>query len=206
MRDQFLKGAAVVQTALRDPRVIEAWDQPSVLEGQTVGSLASHLARGAVWVVADYLDAGDPAGDIDFPTAASYFATIADELTDADHAAIRGRGATIAAEGPEPMLDRLATRLEQLRLRLPAEPADRRVAVYAGKIMHLDDYLWTRIVEQVVHLDDLARSLEIEPWPNPPDAAALVVSCGAEVGRRRHGEAAMIRTLYRNYEPKLPVL
>jgi hypothetical protein len=70
----------------------------------------------------------------------------------------------------------------------------------------LDDYLLTRLVEQVVHLDDLARSLGVEPWPNAPEAQALVISCGAEIGRRRFGDAAMIRALYRADVGVLPVL
>jgi hypothetical protein len=79
--------------------------------------------------------------------------------------------------------------------------------VFAGKVMRLDDYLATRIVEQVVHLDDLARSLNIDPWPNPPGAEAIVIQFGAEVGRLRHGGTAMLRALYRGEpDPALPVL
>ncbi|MEZ5382372.1 MAG: maleylpyruvate isomerase N-terminal domain-containing protein [Microthrixaceae bacterium] len=196
MRNQFLVGAEVVRSAVADRRVAEAWDEPSNLAGQTIGSLASHLARGAVWVVLDYLDA-QPGPGVDFETAAEYFAEVTQGLTEDDHAAIRGRGATVAEAGPAQVARRLADSVEQLRARLPGEPDDRRVAVYAGKVMRLDDYLLTRIVEQVVHLDDLARSLDIEPWANPPDAAALVVSCGAEIGRQLRGDSAMIRALFR---------
>ena len=72
--------------------------------------------------------------------------------------------------------------------------------------MRLDDYLLTRLVEQVVHPDDLAKSLDVEPWLNAPGAEALVVSCGAEIGRQRFGGAAMIRTLYCGDVGALPVL
>lgn len=187
----------MVQTAVGDPRVAQAWNEPSILEFQTVGSLASHLARGGVWAVAEYLDAEPPSPDTAnaIETAAEYFASI--DLSPEDHAAVRQRGATIAQDGPEVVNDRLAEGVEGLRRRLADEPEDRRVTVYGGMVMPLDDYLWTRIVEQVVHLDDLARSLQIDPWPNAADAAALVVSCGAEIGRRRFGDARMIRALFR---------
>ena len=159
-----------------------------------------------MWVVEDYLDGDVPAGAVDFETAAEYFATIIDHLRDGDHQAIRDRGAAIAAAGHAAVNDELASRLTALRTRLPAEPADRQLSVVGGNVMRLDDYLWTRIVEQVVHLDDLARSLDKEPWIHPPDAAALVVSCGAEIGRRRFGDAAMIRAIYRGGTSALPVL
>lgn len=206
MRDLFLANATVVLSAVGDPRVANAWDDASVLEGQTVGSLASHLARGSVWVVGDYLDAAPPVGSVDFETAAEYFAAVVSGLTADGHASIRDRGAVIAKEGHRRLVGRLAERLFELAERLAVEPADRLVAIYEGKVMRLDDYLWTRLVEQVVHLDDLARSIGADPWINAPDAEALVISCGAEVGRLRFGGPAMIRTLFRDQTGALPVI
>lgn len=207
IREQFLAGADVVLAAVSDHRVADAWEHESILAGQTIGSLASHLARGAVWAVGDYLDGEPPGTGIDFGSAAQYFAELLEGLTEEDHAAIRARGAAIAERGPTAVCEELMARLDGLRERLAAEPPDRLVAVIEGKVMRLDDYLMTRVVEQVVHLDDLARSLGIEPWPNPPDAEAIVIACGAEIGRRRRGGAAMLRALYRGEaEPALPVL
>lgn len=206
MRDLFLANAAVVVAAVSDPGVADAWHYDSVLEGQTIGSLAGHLARSSVWAVSDYLDAAPPDGPVDFETAAEYFAVVASALTSHDHASIRDRGAAIAADGHQVVVARLANHLAELTRRLAIEPADRLVAVFAGKVMRLDDYLWTRLVEQVVHLDDLANSLGIDPWPNAPDAEAFVISCGAEVGRLRFGGPAMIRTLFRNHAGPLPVI
>ena len=104
------------------------------------------------------------------------------------------------------VVTQLTNHLAELAERLAIEPADRLVAVYAGKVMRLDDYLWTRLVEQVVHLDDLARSLGVDSWLNAPDAEALVISCGAEIGRLRFGGPLMIRTLFRNQTGALPVV
>ncbi len=206
MRDLFLANAAVVLSAVSDQAVADAWNDDSILEDQTIGSLAGHLARGSVWVVGDYLDAAQPDGSVDFETAAEYFAAVASALTSDDHASIRDRGAAIAAVGQHAVVTQLTKGLAELTERLSIEPADRLVAVYAGKVMRLDDYLRTRLVEQVVHLDDLARSLEIDSWPTAPDAEALVISCGAEIGRLRFGGPAMIRTLFRNETGALPVL
>ena len=206
VKELFFANASVVLAALRDHRVADAWNHESVLEDQTIGSLAGHLARGSVWVVADYLEAEAPDGPVDFESAAEYFAAVATTLTDDDHASIRQRGSAIAADGHGVVVARLNSRLAELEELLANQDRDRRVTVFAGKVMRLDDYLLTRLVEQVVHLDDLARSLGCEPWPNAAGAEALVVSCGAEIGRQRFGGAAMIRALFRTDVGVLPVL
>lgn len=210
MRAQFLAGARVVLDAVTDPGVVARWGDPSVLEGQTVASLVGHLARGSVWVVEDYLSAEPAAvGPVDIETAAGYFAIVVDRLTPQDHLRIRDRGAAVADVGHGAVVDRLVGAIDRLADRLPAEPVDRLITVYDGLVMPLDAYLWTRIVEQVVHLDDLARSLGREVWPNPPDADALVLACAVEIGRRRFGGPAMVRALFRSGadgEAELPVL
>ena len=207
MRDQFLAGAQVVAEAAADTRVVAAWDEPSILVGQTIGGLVGHLCRGTIWVVEDYLDLPEPVSDPVFDTAADYYARISDRLTDADHAAIRDRGADVAEEGHSAVVARAGEALARLRTRLPGERSDRTLPVFGSAVMRLDDYLYTRVVEQVVHLDDLARSIGADPWPNPPDAEALVIACGAEIGRRRRGGPAMLRALFRDGESgTLPVL
>jgi hypothetical protein len=202
----FLANADVVLQAVSDDRVAEAWHEPSVLDDQTVGSLAGHLARGSVWAVGDYLRNDPPDPPADFESAADYFAAVASALDQADHAAIRQRGASIAAAGHVDVTRQLRSRLDELQRDLPNEPPGRLVAVFAGKVMRLDDYLGTRLVEQVVHLDDLARSLDIDPWTNAPGADAFVIGCGAEIGSRRQGAPAILRALFRGHRGVLPVL
>jgi hypothetical protein len=191
----YLEGARAVVAALADPAVAGAWDRPSVLEGQAVSGLAGHLARGGVWLVGEYLDEPPPPGPPDHATAAGDFAPHVARLGEGDHAAIRDRGAAVAAEGRDGIVARARAALAALETRLPAEPADRLVRG-AGKVMPLDAYLDTRIVEQVVHLDDLARSVGVA-WALPDASWARVVAIGAEIGRLRHGGPAMVRALYR---------
>lgn len=205
MRDHFLAGAHAVLAALSDPAVAAAWDQPSVLADQTVGSLAGHLARGGVWVVGDYLDL-DPPPAATFATTAAYCAQVAD-LDDADHQAIRDRGTALAQRGPDGVVGELAARLPALEARLAAEPADRLLPVFGGG-MALDAYLATRLVEQVVHLDDLARSVPGLAVAGPEDlpddlaaAIAVVAAIGTEVAVARHGAAAVVRHLFRTDVP-----
>jgi hypothetical protein len=203
MRDDFLAGARTVLAALSDPAVAAAWDQPSVLADQTVGSLAGHLARGSVWVVGDYLDL-DPPPAATFATTAAYCAQVAG-LADADHQAIRDRGAALAAEGHDAVVARLAERLPALEARLVAEPIDRLLPVFGGG-MALDTYLGTRLVEQIVHLDDLARSVPDLVVTMPPGLVTRVVNLGTMIAVERHGPTAVLRHLFRTDVPGPPVV
>lgn len=193
----FLEGARTVVAALSDPRVGRAWTQPSVLEAQLVGGLAAHLARGGVWVVGDYLGAGTPAGPVDFGSAAEYFSSFADAAQDEEHQAIRERGAAVAAAGWQAVCGELASRLDAMAPVVTDASPGRLVAVAGGKAMRLEDYLVTRVVEQAVHLDDLARSVGTEPWPLPDGHEALALHVGIEIARLRRGTAAVLRALYR---------
>jgi hypothetical protein len=207
LRELFVETARVVEAALADDAVGRAWDEPSVLEDQTIGGLAGHLARGGVWVVDDYLDA--PVPDAPYAdSAAEYYARATSFLTPEDHRQIRERGAQIAAQGHAEVCAAVSARLDALEARLAREPDDRLVGVAGGAaVVPLDAYLETRILEQVVHLDDLARSLEREPWEVPDDAESLVLHVGVEIARLRHGAIDVLRCLYRSrLDPVLPVL
>ncbi|MEY2569773.1 MAG: hypothetical protein QOE63_123 [Acidimicrobiaceae bacterium] len=204
----FLDTADVVLAAISEPEVASAWRAGCALEEQTIGGLAAHLARGGVWAVGDYLDSGVPDRPITYDSAGEYHAELV-SVADAEmHRAIRDRGATIAADGHGAVVAMLTTRLAGLRTQLGALPGDHRVAVIGGVVLRLDDYLTTRLVEQVVHLDDLARSLGREPWAVHPEAMQLVLDVALEIGTRLHSSTAMLRAFYRNgyATAALPVL
>jgi hypothetical protein len=208
VRSIFLAGASTIAEAITDPAVASAWDQPSVLEDQLVSGLVGHLARGGVWVVAEYLDAGEPEAAVDVRGAGEYFATFAATAGADDHRAIRDRGAAVASVGRRALLERVTTHLGALRSDLEALPPDHLISVMGGTVMRLDEYLITRIVEQGVHLDDLARSVGREPWSLPEGHSAITISIGIEVARRRHGSSSVVRSLYRRgfAETTFPVL
>ena len=210
----FLEGARVVADAVADPAVGAAWDRPSVLEDQLVSSLAGHLARGGVWVVDEYLAAdgpGDPGrsgGSPDFVSAGDYYATFAETASADMHRSVGDRGAAVGAVGQEALVAQLRDRTGQLEQRLAELPSGHVMSVIAGRRIRLGDYLVTRMVEQAVHLDDLARSVDRTPWPLPGPLVERVLAVGLEVARRRQGDDAVLRALYRRSfaEGVLPVL
>lgn len=203
----FLAGAGAVLEALSDPRVADAWDSPSVLEGQAVSGLAGHLARGGVWVVADYLAGEEPAGPLTFDSAGAYYARLVEQMGEEAHVAIRRRGAQVGADGHEALVRTLTERLDGLAPLLAGTGPERRLAVIGGAVLRLGDYLRTRIVEQVVHLGDLARSVGAEDWSLPADCVATALAVGVEIGRIRFGDQELVRALFRHTgSDVLPVL
>ena len=203
----YLAGAEAVVAVLGDPLLAAAWDDASVLEEQTVGSVAGHIARGGVWLVADYLDGGTRGVEPDFTSAGQYFARVTDGLDEDAHRAIRNRGAAQAAVGPDELAATARARLDQVEVDLVEGDLDAVVAVYGGLTMRLGDYLATRIVEQAVHLDDLARSVDGLEVDLPEAVVDIALATGAATLRLRRGSAPALRALFRDgYQDALPVL
>ncbi|MDP8960914.1 MAG: maleylpyruvate isomerase N-terminal domain-containing protein, partial [Actinomycetota bacterium] len=159
LRELFLELARIAADVLAGDDVRSRWNDPSALRGYDVGGLAGHLAR-AVLTVESYLDVPEPAEDRELSTAVDYFAAVlgADDPVDSEfHAAVRRRGAEAAADGPDALLSSLRAATARLGQRLPeTDTARRRIVVLRDLTLTLDEYLRTRVVELLIHLDDLA--------------------------------------------------
>lgn len=199
MRDLFLSTATAATDALHDDHVAHAWDQPSALPGMTVGGLVAHTAR-AVLTVDHYLAAPPPPAGATPVDAAGYLLTaLPDTARQSEvNQRVLARAEEGGATGLVTVAATLRTALDALHRQLPDVPDDRVVAVLGGLAVTLDDYLATRVLELVVHLDDLAASVEqFTPPGLPPAAARVAVGLLAEAARRRHGTAAMVAALAR---------
>lgn len=198
MRTSYLAVADVAASLLAHPAVARAWDQPSALERYAVSGLAGHLA-GQINVVAKVL-AGqptttDPISAIDYLLQARWLD--ADQDGDA-HRGIRASGDEYAAAGPQAMAAFIADVLDGLHRTLPALPADAVVQFPWGPpAMSLDDLLLNRMMELVVHVDDLAVSVGLSTPELPVEATDAVVSVLSALAARRHGAIAVIRALAR---------
>jgi Mycothiol maleylpyruvate isomerase N-terminal domain len=197
VQELFFAGGHAIIEALDDPAVEAAWDRPSVLEEQLVSSVAGHLARSGIWVVDEYLAAGGASGRPDFESAGAYFAAVAAGASSEVKRAVRDRGAGVAALGRAEILRRSHESLSRLKTDLVPLPAAHLMTVFQGKVIGLSDYLVTRIVEQAVHLDDLARSAGRDPWPLPIEHLELTFSVATDIACRARGPHATIRALYR---------
>ncbi|MFP5331913.1 MAG: hypothetical protein ACLGHX_06115 [Acidimicrobiia bacterium] len=68
---------------------------------------------------------------------------------------------------------------------------------WGGRLISLDDYLVTRLVELIVHSDDLAVSVGAIPPAFSREATGAVIDCLVGVARVRHGDEAVITALSR---------
>jgi hypothetical protein len=199
IRALFCDAADAAAALLADPALKERFEGPSALDEFSVRGLSGHLLR-AMTSVDGYLDRPAPDGDRDVVSAAEYYATVLAGRRDINsdfHRSIRQRGLEAAPETAEDMPGAWAETAARLRNRLTAEPAGRLVQVFGDLVLTLDDYLVTRLIEIVVHVDDLAASLGVDPPPLPDAANRLVITTLVEVARIRHGDRAVVRALTR---------
>lgn len=139
----------------------EVLARPSVLDGWSVGDLSAHIA-----LTADAVAALTPAVRGAKPlTIGEYVANYADAAAAIDEltrTAAGGPDRSVAALH-DALDERLATAVSNLD---ELGPADRVVAARRGPI-RLGAFLATRVIELVVHTDDLARSLPDVTIPAP---------------------------------------
>jgi len=181
---------------LSAPEVELMWEKPSVLEGMTVGELAAHLAQ-TITRVPETLALP--------PTAlvmggAERFLHTGWATTDASseaNTAIRDRARGQAAVGAQAVVQSVRAGATTLADLLPAQSEDRLVVMSDGVSLDLDDYITTRLLELVVHCDDLAQSVGL-PTPDLPAAAIhAVIELLVKASIARHGWTAVLRALSR---------
>jgi hypothetical protein len=196
--DAFLDAARRAQALLREPAVAQAWTEPSALAGFTVGGLAAHLGS-QILTTARVI--GEPPSTHELVPVLDHYAraTWVGADLDADiNVAIRNSGEEVAADGPQTLTARVDQALADLERALPEQPADRWVQPPAGPwSLVLQDFLLTRMMEMMVHSDDLAHSLNLPTPSFPPEVQEPVFSLLTQLAVRRHGPVAVLRALTR---------
>ena len=196
IRDAFLSSAATAGTLLREPALAARWSQPSALADLSVGGLARHLANQVTHAVP--LLAADP-GASAVPVLEHYTrnAWVTSGIDSTDNIAIRHRGEEDAAlTTPAALADEFDAALVELQRVVPAEP-DERVVDFRAWGLTVDDFLLTRVMELVVHTDDLAVSLGVPTPDLPPAATEATILLLSRVAAWRHGPLAVVRALAR---------
>ncbi|MGL5909706.1 MAG: hypothetical protein ACRCZP_06885, partial [Phycicoccus sp.] len=74
---------------------------------------------------------------------------------------------------------------------------DRVLVPWQGWALPARDFVLTRAMEVLVHSDDLAASVGLEPPEFPRGSADVVLALLASVAATRHGVTAVLRTLSR---------
>ncbi len=199
IRKQYLTAAGTAVALLSEHAVEASWEADSALEGFTVGGLAAHLGgqivSGVEALEADY-GGKDAVGVLEhFARAAWRGGDIGNEY----NTAIREGGEASARAGHAGVVAAAAGALKTLHERVPGLGDD---AVGGGSrwpyVMTFDDYLVTRILEIVVHADDLAVSAGVATPEFDPDVLDTAVWVLGRLAAARHGQAALVRALSRS--------
>jgi hypothetical protein len=190
--------AAVALELVSRDEVREQWLRPSVLPKMSVGALACHLGRQVVRAAELLPRATDvpPLESVDehYHRAAWVTSTSPDDPPND-----RSTDEASAELGAALLADRSAEALDTVR-RLLADGTARDVVLipWQGWSLRRDDFLLTRMLEIVVHSDDLALSAGVPTPAFPGEVFAPVRDLLVRLAVRRHGQSAVISALTRS--------
>jgi hypothetical protein len=194
----FASAARIATDLATRSEVTEHWTDESACAGMSVGGLANHLLD-QVTLAVELIEAGP--SDQEAIALDEHYARAAWVHTDLDSDANTGirEGSDQEAEaGPEA----LRARVEESLARLPevfatVADADAVLVPWQGWALTAEDLLTTRTMELMVHSDDLAASVGLPTPEFPDEAVARVLALLTRLAVRRHGQAALVRTLTR---------
>jgi hypothetical protein len=194
----FTVAARTASDLARRREVSERWDDESACAGMSVGALAFHLASQTDLAVR-LLKAG-PSDLAPIPLAEHYAraAWVHSGPDDEANVGIREGSEELAQSGPDALAALVEARLAALPGVLESVSSDTPILVpWQGWALTARDLLVTRLMETVVHSDDLAGSVGL-PTPDFPDAVVTpVLELLTGLAVRRHGATALLRTLAR---------
>jgi Mycothiol maleylpyruvate isomerase N-terminal domain len=198
-RSSVIDAADLVADLVARPEVAVAWTRESSCAGMSVGGLTRHLVSQPVNTVTLLrADRGEGAGaeTIDLLEHYARASWLREDLDGEANVSIRAVADQQASEGPAAA----AVLLSNARSELEAELADAPPTTYVpwqGWSLATDDFLVTRLMEMVVHADDLAASVDVSTPDFGPTVLDPVFRLLTALAVRRHGHDALVRTLAR---------
>lgn len=196
LREPFAEAVLVATDLVLRPEVAEAWSRESACADMSVGGLARHVV--SQWFNAERLLRTAPGPEV--ISALDHYARAAWVTADHDdeaNADIREGSEELAHEGVAAMrelIERLAGDLADV---LASDRSGPVPIPWQGWSLSEDDFLLTRLMEIVVHSDDLAASVGLATPEFPDDVIAPVLALLTAIASRRHGQAAVVRALSR---------
>ncbi|TQM62252.1 maleylpyruvate isomerase N-terminal domain-containing protein [Humibacillus xanthopallidus] len=197
LRAAFLAATEHVAAIVSRDDVVAAWHEQSALAEWEVGGLVAHLASQPVTVVT--LLSADPVGD-PIPIEEHYArsAWVDASLDDEINVSIRESSDARAADGPDAVLADVTEAREVLPHLLATQPDGRAVLIpWAGWSLNLDDFLTGRLMEVVVHGEDVAASVGFTSPALPREVLDPVLLLLTRLAVTRHGQGAVVSALTR---------
>lgn len=198
--DAYIGGVDWVRGILGHAEVVDAWDQPSALADYTVGGLAAHAVHGVVWLEQLLTDA-EPVG-LRPVTVGEFFGRnrVEGDGEDPFAESLRAAAEAFALTGASVVTAACTTSRDELVGLLDRAPSARAVPVVrvAGGQVPLCDYVRTRVLEVVVHGDDIVCSVRGLTVPDPPpDSVEICLGVCLELARARVGDLGSLRAFTR---------
>ncbi len=194
--EAFLEASRHAGSVLASDAVRLAWADPSAVELMTVGDIGGHMFL-VVRRVGKRLESAQAGGQAPAPGQAGWVWTRVHTRADLDlpeHRQVRADGAHVAAWGWEEVHNAYTARVrhvgELLQFGLPAATG------VAGRDLPFSAYLATRVVELIVHTDDLICSVGLRSAP-PNLAITTALDALVDGSRSVHGDLAVLRALSR---------
>ena len=202
--EAFRDAAGAFAEILDRPEVQRAWAEPSALEGYSVGGIVAHV-NGAIGWTERLLDLPVPLDGRAAPRDdfLRFWHSLKIDPDGADrlalHDVLRDQFEQAATRGWESTRDRFLTLAKQLGARLDGEAYERALDLRptAPLIVCIGDLMPSRVVELVVHGDDLAASVGVDAPRLSKAAASVSIDLLMAVARRAHGDVAVVRALAR---------
>jgi hypothetical protein len=200
----FLLAAGSVVDIVGRMEVVSRWSEPSALPGLTVAGLAAHLASQVLTVHAAVTSGTAVSEERPVPLLEHYqrASWVRAGLDDPANVAIRETAERSAGVGHGALVASVQTAVDDLRAAftrtLPAGlPPAIRMPAWEWSLS-FEDFLVTRVMEIVVHTDDLAVSVDVAPPILPEAVLGPVLALLVGVSLQRHGQSAVVRALTRS--------
>ena len=194
----FPVAAAVALDLIQRGEMRDQWLMPSVLPKMSIGTLACHLGRQVVRA-AELLPAATDVPPLESVDAHYHRAAWVMSTSPDDPSNDRSTDDAEAALGAAVLAGRSAGALATVRRLLAAGTACDVVLIpWQGWSLRRDDFLLTRMLEIVVHADDLALSAGVRTPEFPAEVFAPVRDLLVRLAVKRHGQSAVIGALTRS--------
>jgi hypothetical protein len=198
LTDAVLDTARTVADLALSAPVRDRWREESACASMTVGGLAHHLTGQIDSLVELYAEPPDASAPITVREHYRRAAWANTGLDDEDNVGIRTDADEAAADGPDAHAEHVRAALDALPAALAAvRDHDPVLIPWQGWSLTAHDFAVTRLMEMVVHADDLAASIGVETPVFPVEAVRQVVGLLSGVAVDRHGQAAVVRALSR---------
>jgi hypothetical protein len=197
-REALTRATAALVDLVSSPELADAWDKDSALPGMTVGGLTRHLVSQPECAV-EFLGIQPVPPHAPLVSLAECYERtdwFAAPVDGEENTSIRDDFNAMAAGGQEHSL----AILERAMAELPGVIAAAGATTYVpwqDCCLATDDFLVVRLMEIVVHADDLAMSLGLSTPVFDDDALHPALALLAMLSVRRHGQDAAVRALSR---------